>query len=135
MSIPKPTLGEPLPSGVFDKEGQENCKSLLEALIRPAEIAAVRNFESSRTGAERQERRKDVIALRLVGYLLIHHNLFSPEARVPMENAIASCNMGADDVDTRTRLCELGRFYLNHLIRPSELHVLIKYHHIDNTSI
>ncbi len=104
----------PRAEDVFNEPDHENCKSLYSTIILPAEDAAVRLWTTSRTSIVQQRARNDIIALRLVGYLLIHYDLFSPEAREPMENAIASCNKSL------VKLCELGEFYLNHLIRPSE---------------
>ncbi len=112
-------FGQPLPrvEDVFNDPDHENCKSLYATMILPAEEATVRLL---RTSNNQNLARRDIIALRLVGYLLIHYALFSPEARESMENAIATCNTFPNDVFTRLRLCELGEFYFNHLIRPSE---------------
>ncbi len=114
-------IGQALPRAedVFNDPGHENCKSLYATMILPAEDAAVRNSTAVRTKTDQNRARKDIIALRLVGYLLIHYALFSSDARGPMQNAIASCK-DPDDVVVRLKLCELGEFYINHLIRPSE---------------
>ncbi|KAI0760556.1 hypothetical protein C8Q74DRAFT_1451463 [Fomes fomentarius] len=112
-------FGQPLPRAedVLNDPGQENCKSLYATMILPAEDAAVTILVTARTKTDHIRARRDIISLRLVGYLLIHYSLFSPDARGPMQNAIASCNAHPDDV-TRLKLCELGEFYLKHLIRP-----------------
>ncbi|KAI0757946.1 hypothetical protein C8Q74DRAFT_1451960 [Fomes fomentarius] len=107
-------FGQSLPPAqdVFNEPDHENCKSLYATIILPAEAAAVRLLPTSDLA------RRDLVVLRLVGYLLIHYALFSPEAREPMEKAIASCNTYPNDVITRIKLCELGEFYFDHLIRP-----------------
>ena len=105
-----PLYGQPLPpaADVFNEPEKEAYKNR-----RPeTRYFAVRGSA---------KRRIDVIALRLVGYLLIHSALFSAEAHEAMERAIASCVRELDEVATRFRLCEHGRFYVNHLIGPSEL--------------
>ena len=122
LLLAMPDYGQPLPpaADVFNEPGQETCKILYTCLILPAENAAVQRLATLLPVAEQKERRRDVVALRLVGYLLIHSTLFSTEAHEAMERAIASCSQELDEVATRFHLCELGHFYINHLIRPSK---------------
>ena len=107
----------PSSAGRFPGTGSRKLHwSFFETLILPAEVAAVEKLATSRTEADRKERRLDVIALRLVGYFLIHSDLFSHEARGAMERAIASCNVESNEASSHIKLSELGKFYLNHLI-------------------
>lgn len=93
--LPKPDL-------VFGEDFDANTKSLYR-LIYDAQSSA--------------DNREELVCSRIVGYLLLHP--ISSTARGAVLKELASI-VGLHDAQTSSKIHELGKMYLDHLIRPCE---------------
>lgn len=95
----------PKPDSVFNEEYNAKAKSLYR-LVYDAQSSA--------------NNKKELIYCRIVGYLLLHP--INLTARGAVLNELASIH-GLDGTQPSFKIYELGKMYLEHLIRPCEYEI------------